>query len=90
MATAIITFKIMPIDPSIDLAAVEGTAKGLIAKAGGDLGKVEIEPVAFGLNALKLFVVIDEKLGGDDIEKALCGIEGVNSCEISDFRRTIG
>ncbi len=90
MATAIITFKIMPVDPSIDLAAVEGTAKELIAKAGGELGKVEIEPVAFGLNAIKLYVVIDEKLGGDDIETALKGIQGVNSCEIIDFRRALG
>lgn len=90
MATAIITFKIMPIDPSVDLVAIEGAAKGLIAKCGGDLGKVEIEPVAFGLNAIKLYVVIDEKLGGDDIENALKTIEGVNSCEIIDFRRALG
>jgi len=91
MADAIITFKIMPENPDVNLDVVRDNATELIAKAQGEVGKEERVPVAFGLVALNLIFVIDEKLGGtDDLEAQIEGLEGVNSVEVTDVRRALG
>ena len=91
MAQIIITLKIMPESPDIDLAQIEKQATKKIAKFEGEVGKVEIEPVAFGLKALKLYFVMDEAKGATDpLEKDIETIKGVNSVEVTDVRRAIG
>ena len=48
-------------------------------------------PVAFGLKALNVTFVMDEKKGSTDALEADLGvIEGVESVEVTDVRRTIG
>lgn len=91
MAQLVVTIKIMPESPDVDLKAIEIKATEEISKFGGDVGKVEIEPIAFGLKALKLFFVMDEKKGSTDLlEEKVSNIDGVESVEISDIRRAIG
>lgn len=91
MAEVIITLKIMPETPEVDLKKVEEKAKVLISDFGGDVGKVEIEPVAFGLNSLKLFFVMDESKGDtESLEKDISELEGVIGVEVVDVRRAIG
>jgi len=91
MAQVIVTVKIMPESPDSDLKAIEETSKKQIAEFGGEVGKVEIEPIAFGLNALKLFFVMDESKGDTEpLENTLKNIEQVQSVEVTDVRRAIG
>jgi elongation factor 1-beta len=92
MANAIATVKIMPESPEVDLAKVEEEAKKLIADfAGEGETKSEIEPVAFGLKALKIIFVMDEAKGSPDpVAEKITALEGVNSAEISDVRRAVG
>jgi len=91
MAQVIITLKIMPDGPDTDLDAVEAAAGKEIQEFGGEIGKREIEPVAFGLKALKLFFVMDESLGStEELEEKVAAIDGVNSVEVSDVRRAVG
>lgn len=91
MANVIITLKIMPESPETDLEKLKVEAKKIVADAQGEVGKEEFEPVAFGLKAVKLIFVRDEKLGGtDEIEQKISEVEGVNSVEVSDVRRAIG
>ena len=91
MAEVILTFKIMPESPEVDLSAVEDKAIHLIKEFGGEVGKKNIEPVAFGLNALNLIFIMDEAKGAtDSLEEDICKLEGVNSCEVTDVRRAIG
>jgi len=92
MANAVVTFKIMPVSPKTDLEKVaEEAVKKIIAYAGDGDRKKEIEPVAFGLNALKIIFVMDEKKGSPEpLEKEIANIKGVNSVEIIDVRRAIG
>ena len=91
MAIVVITLKIMPESPGSDLDSIKMKAKAIIAKHGGEVGKEEIEPVAFGLKAVKLTFVRDEKLGGTDaIEEEVSVVEGVNSAEVVDVRRALG
>jgi elongation factor 1-beta len=92
MANAIVTIKIMPEDPSVDLKAIEVEAlKQIEEYAGKGDTKVTIEPIAFGLKAINIIFIVDEKLGSPDaITEQLEKIEGVNSVETIDVRRAIG
>jgi elongation factor 1-beta len=92
MANAIVTVKIMPEDPSVDLKKIEVHAlKDIEHYAGKGDTKVEIEPIAFGLKAIKIIFIVDEKMGGTEgLEKTLEKIPGVNSVETIDVRRAIG
>ena len=91
MGTAIITLKLMPESPDIDLETIKVEATKIIAELGGEVGKEEIEPIAFGLKAVKLTYTWDESLGPtDDVEEKTAAIEGVNSAEIVDIRRALG
>lgn len=91
MAKAIVTIKIMPESPEEDLAVISEQAKKYISENGGEVGKEEIEPIAFGLKAVKLLYIVDEALGGTDaVETAVSGIKGVQSAEVVDVRRALG
>jgi elongation factor 1-beta len=92
MADVVVTLKIMPDSPDIDLQKVESEAlKKVVEFAGMDNHKTEIEPIAFGLKALKiLFVMAEEKGDTEALEKDINCISGVNSVEVTDVRRAIG
>ncbi|MBN2112336.1 elongation factor 1-beta [Candidatus Woesearchaeota archaeon] len=92
MASVVVTIKVMPASPDADLSAIETEAKSKItAFAGeGDM-KVEVEPIAFGLKAVKIIFVMDEAKGStEELEKGLAAIPGVSSVEVTDVRRAIG
>jgi elongation factor 1-beta len=92
MANVIITLKIMPESPEVDLDALEEKIKAKIVEfAGEGEMKTEQEPVAFGLKSLNIIFVMDEAKGGTDkLEEEIASIEGVNSAEAVDVRRAIG
>ena len=92
MAQVVVTLKIMPESPEIDLNKIEADAKKkIIDFAGpGDM-KFEQEPIAFGLKALKIIFIMDEAKGSTEpLEDSLSDIEGVQSVEVSDVRRAVG
>ena len=92
MADVVVTMKIMPDSPEIDLENVESAALEKIKSFTGlENYKAEQEPVAFGLKAVKIMFVMDEAQGATDpLEEDVNSIEGVNSVEITDVRRAIG
>ena len=92
MAQAIITLKIMPESPDVNLDDVHTKTLEKIADfAGEGETKKEIEPVAFGLSALKIIFVMDEAKGSTEpLEKEIESVEGVNSVDVVDVRRALG
>ncbi len=91
MASVIVTLKIMPEGVDTDLVSVQEKAKHMVAEFGGDVGKEEIEPVAFGIKCLKLTFIMDEDKGStEDLENEIATIEGVNSVDCIDVRRALG
>lgn len=90
MTQVVITFKLMMKNPEVDLDQVKEKAKEAIKAIGGEVGKEEIIPIAFGLKALKLIVVADEILGTDEMENKLNNLENVSSVEVVDYRRALG
>lgn len=80
----------MPESLETELKGVEKEAKDYINKY-GEVGKVEMEEVAFGLKAINLTFVVDENKGGtDELEDLIRNIDGVGSAEVTDVRRAIG
>jgi elongation factor 1-beta len=95
MAKAVVTLKIMPDSPETDLKALENKSLKAIKHFCGDGKEVdyrtEIEPIAFGLKAVKLTFVMDEAKGSTEkLENEISGFEEVNSVEVIDVRRAIG
>ena len=87
---AALKIKIMPDSPEADLEKIKENAKQEIEKLGAKLHSHEIQPIAFGLNALILTIVWPENKDLDLIENAIAKIDHVNSVEAIDFRRAIG
>lgn len=92
MAKLIITLRIMPDSPEADLDYIEKKVIKEIKEFSGETElKKEIEPIAFGLKALKIIFVSDEnKSNLDELENNIKLINNVNSVEVVDVRRAIG
>lgn len=91
MADIVVTLRIMPTGPEVELEPVEEKAKHLISEFGGEVGKSEFNPVAFGLKSIDLVFVMDENLGSTEkLEEDIAALENVNSAEVTDVRRAVG
>lgn len=92
MASVIITMKIMPTSPEVDFAVMQESVNEKIkAFCGETETRAEEEPIGFGLKALMMTFVMDEDKGStEDLENDIKTVEGVNSVEVTDVRRTIG
>ncbi|MFA5797811.1 MAG: elongation factor 1-beta [Candidatus Woesearchaeota archaeon] len=92
MGTAIVTLRIMPESPDIDLKEIETQALEKISTFADERQKkVDVQPVAFGLKSINITFLIDESRGGTDtLEAEIETITGVQSVECIDVRRIIG
>jgi elongation factor 1-beta len=92
MAIAVVTMRIMPESPEIDLEKVKDEVTKLVLEfAGKGDTRITIEPVAFGLKCINYIFVMDEKLGSPDVlAEKVVGLKGVQSAEVTDVRRAIG
>ena len=77
----------MPDSPDIDIAKIKVEVEKSIPEE-AELHKIEEEPIAFGLIALNVMVVVGDIEGGTEkVEEALSKIENVGSVEVVDVRR---
>ncbi|MBI2654533.1 elongation factor 1-beta [Candidatus Woesearchaeota archaeon] len=92
MANVVVTLRIMPSNPSIDLSKIGVEAKKEIVKfCSSQEFKTSIVPIAFGLKALDIFFVMDESKGStEELEKRIGHIHGIESVEVTDVRRAVG
>jgi elongation factor 1-beta len=87
MGEVVATIKLMPESPEMDVEKVKAEVKSSIPE-NTELHSIEEEPIAFGLVALKVMVVVDDAEGGtEQIEENLSKIEDVASIEVIDVRR---
>ena len=87
----VITIKVMLESPEIDVKKTENLVKEKLASFDIMQIRFEVEPIAFGLNAIKATFVLDENEGPTDaIEEELKSLDGVGSVETVDVRRAIG
>ncbi len=83
MAKVAVTIKLMPESPDVDLNSIEATVKGLL-----EVHTVSREPVAFGLQALRVVAVVDDAAGGSEqLERELASIHGVGNVQVVSLTR---
>ncbi len=92
MAKAIITFKLMPESPEVDLGPIKEKALE-IAKESGAIGQMQVkeDPIAFGLNAVLVMAMYEVE--GSDFEAiaAKMGqIKQVQSSEVAKMDLALG
>ncbi len=76
----LISYKIMPESVETDLSILEEKIKGNLE--GVEIKDIKQEPIAFGLKALKVLVMVEDKAGiSDEIEKKLSELDDVESVE---------
>lgn len=79
------TVRLMPESADVDLKRLEAEVRARVK-----VHSVEREPVAFGLEALRIIAVIPDAAGGTDpLEKTLSGIPGVGNVQVVDVRRLL-
>ena len=84
-----ITYRILPESPETDLNELAKKVRET-AEDKAKLQGMQEKPIAFGLNALLIRVIIEDKEGGpDEIESALSNIPGVQSVEVMDMSRLL-
>lgn len=81
MGQVVVVYSVMPESPSVDLAALKDSIGKAIPSYATVRGMAD-KPVAFGLTAVHVMVVMDDKSGGaEDVEKALNGLKNIQSVD---------
>lgn len=72
----------MPEGVEVDLSGLKEAIRGLIGDS-ASVQSITEKPIAFGLKALELAIIKDDKSGGDTekIEKDIEALEGVSQVE---------
>lgn len=87
MGEVLATIKVMPESPEVDLEQMKSDIQASIPE-GTEFHKIEEEPIAFGLVALKVMVIVGDEEGGTEAAEAnLAKVNGVNSVEVTDIGR---
>ena len=80
--------KVMPTDPEVNLDELEEKLKAVIPEKFG-LAKVDREPIAFGLVALKFYILGKDAEGYsyDEVADLFRQVENVESAEVETVSR---
>ncbi|HJJ47099.1 MAG TPA: elongation factor 1-beta [Methanocorpusculum sp.] len=82
MGDVALILKIMPESPDVDLEKMQTEIKAKII----GVSDIKVEPIGFGLSALKVAVVTQDKEGAEDrIKASFEGIAGLESVEIDSL-----
>ena len=87
MGEVLATIKVMPESPEVDLEQMKSDIQASIPE-GTEFHKIDEEPIAFGLVALNVMVIVGDEEGGTEAAEAnLAKVNGVNSVEVTDIGR---
>jgi elongation factor 1-beta len=76
-----IVYQVMPDSPEVDLENLKKSIEKIIPN-NAKLNKIEEKPVAFGLKALHVQIILNDREGGaEEIEQTLSNLEHVQSVE---------
>lgn len=87
MGEVVATIKLMPESPDVDLENIKKNIEASIPE-GTELHKIEEEPIAFGLVALNVLVIVDDGEGGTEAaEASFAELDDISNVEVTDVRR---
>ena len=85
MGSVIVTFRVMPESVDVDLEKIKKTLSEEIKPQ-----RMEVIPIAFGLNAIKMVKLVEEKEGEmDKIIQKIKSIKGVKEVEVLELTRSL-
>ncbi len=85
MGTVAATLKVMPSSVDADFEKIKKEIEKVVSSEKDvKLQSMEEKPVAFGLKALHILLIMPDAHGTDSIEKAIEAIDGVASVEAGD------
>jgi elongation factor 1-beta len=91
VANVMVILRVLPADVEVDIEDLRRRIQMAISKLGGSfaLQSYKIEPIAFGLSALRLAVVMPEETEGGtySLEEAVQSVEGVGEVEVEAVSR---
>ena len=90
MGIVAIIAKIMPDSPNANLEQIEKEALVRLQTEGAMNISFSIEPIAFGLKAIKAKFAWKEEKSTEIVESILSSIPNVSSATIEDYRRAFG
>lgn len=86
MGKVVALVRIMPESVDVDMKKLEADLKRKVPA----IQDVGVEPIAFGLKALKIAVIVEDSEGGTEaVEKALSEVPGVSQAETVCVNRMI-
>jgi elongation factor 1-beta len=87
MANVIVTLKVLPVSPEVNMQMLDQNAESVLMKY-GKIYKKRMEPVAFGINAMVYWLIMDENKGGTDpVEAELKDVPEVSDVQVTDVTR---
>ncbi len=90
MGEVAITYRVMPAGAETDIEVLKKKIDEVMASQSIKLEEIGEKPIAFGLKALVVKVVVEDKEGLlDKVEDTLSGIEGVQSIETMEMGRLL-
>jgi elongation factor 1-beta len=89
MAEVAVQLKIMPKGPDVDLKGLSNRITSQVADY-GRMYSCEVQPIAFGLKALLLTVLVEDKEGGTEaVEASISEIDEVESVQVVAVTRML-
>ena len=88
MARVLVVMRILPEDVNIDLEELKERIRNSLPE-GYEIARHDIEPIAFGLKALRLYIIMPEQTEGgtEPLERLVNGVEGVSQAEVEMVHR---
>ena len=89
MGEVVAQIKIMPNGPDVDLKGLSARIESEVAQY-GRVHSCEVQPIAFGLKALLITVIVEDEAGGTElVEASLSVIEEVESVQVVAVTRML-
>jgi len=80
MGQVLLKYQIMPESAEQDMEALKAGVTSAMENV--DIRNMSIKPIAFGLKALEIIIVMPDASGADALEASLESIEGVQSVKV--------
>lgn len=85
MGKVAMIYRIMPESPE-KMEKIREELDSIVTSAGAELNRAEEKPIAFGLKALEITILIDDRSGkSGKLEEDMSSIPGVQSIELLDM-----
>jgi len=85
VAEVAVTLRLMPESAEVDLEKLEAMIRERIK-----VHSISREPIAFGLEALRVVAVVEDAAGGTEpLEKELSGLPGVGNVQVIGLTRLL-